>query len=25
LQAQFPDTWLWRPDPDHVYPVRGAY
>jgi hypothetical protein len=25
LQAQSPDRWLWRPDPDRGYTVWGAY
>jgi hypothetical protein len=25
LQAQCPDTWLWRLDSDRGYSVRGAY
>ncbi|GAU50551.1 hypothetical protein TSUD_281250 [Trifolium subterraneum] len=25
LQAQSPDRWQWRPDPDMGYTVRGAY
>ncbi|KAK2419896.1 hypothetical protein QL285_030707 [Trifolium repens] len=25
FQAQYPDKWLWRHDPDRGYSVRGAY